>query len=168
MISDTYKELNRQLHENPAYGISGKRYADMIRGLSKWGRLSILDYGAGKCTLAQALGPAYRVTNYDPCIEELSTRPVAHDVVACTDVMEHVEPEYIKAVLSDIRALTKQRALFVISLIPAQKILSDGRNAHISLHEQTEWAAMLTEAGFTIENQSTEDAKEHNAWFIVS
>jgi len=168
MISDTYKELNRQLHEtNPRYGISGKNYADTIRKLSMWGRLTILDYGSGKCTLSQALGPAYRVTDFDPCIEELSAMPLPHDVVVCTDVMEHVEPEFIKAVLDDIRGLTKRVAFFSISLVPAKKTLADGRNAHISLHPQSAWAEMLEGAGFTIDNQTVED-EEHNAWFIVS
>lgn len=151
MISETYKELNRKLHSvNKDYGISGQKYLDIVRPISNHGRLAILDYGCGKATLAHALGPAYRVTNYDPCMKEYETRPEPHDVVVCTDVMEHVEPEHIDAVLNDIRSLTKQVAFFSICIVPARKVLDDGRNAHISLHPVDWWKERITAAGFEI------------------
>lgn len=167
LITPEYKELNRRLHQdNQHYGTSGAQWRDAVRELSDYGRRTILDFGAGKCTLAKALGPAYRVTNYDPCIKGLDTPPEPHDVVVCGDVMEHVEPELVMNVLREVRRLTKMRALFVISLIPAKKTLADGRNAHLSLHTQDEWVAMLTEAGFTVEETNSGE-KGYTAWFIV-
>lgn len=153
LITPEYLKLQKQLHaEAPHYGVSGQRYTDIIRGMSDWGRLPILDYGAGKCTLAQALGPAYRVTNYDPCIEGLDTPPEPHDVVACTDVMEHVEPQYIRPMLAELRRLTLKRILFVISVVEAQKTLADGRNAHISIYPREWWLDAMKDAGFTVVN----------------
>lgn len=167
IITPEYRELNRQLHQdNEHYGTSGKQWRDAVRELSGYGRLSILDFGAGKCTLAQALGPAYRVTNYDPCIEGLDTPPEPHDVVVCGDVMEHVEPDLVMNVLREVRRLTRVRALFVIGMIPAKKTLADGRNAHLSLHTQEEWVAKLTAAGFTVIEQSNPDEKGHNSWYV--
>lgn len=168
LITPEYRELNRQLHQtSDAYGTSGAQWRDAVRAISEFGRLNILDFGCGKATLSKALGPAYRVTNYDPCIDGLDTPPEPHDVVVCGDVMEHVEPEFVMNVLKDIRRLTKVRALFVIGMIPAKKTLADGRNAHLSLHSHDEWAAKLKEAGFEVLESSNPNEKGGNAWFVM-
>lgn len=168
LMTPEYRELNRHLHQsNETYGTSGHNWREAVRELSDYGRLAILDYGCGKMTLAKALGPAYRVTNYDPCIAGLDIPPEPRDVVVCGDVMEHVEPEYLADVLADVRRLTRHKALFVIGMVPASKTLADGRNAHISLHSHDEWCAMLADAGFSLEDSSDPDEKGPNAWFIV-
>lgn len=168
LITAEYRELNRKLHEdNDRYGTSGHMWRDAVRDLSEYGRLDILDFGSGKCTLAKSLGPAYRVTNYDPCIEGLDTPPEPHDVVVCGDVMEHVEPECVMNVLNEVRRLTRVRALFVIGMTPAMKVLADGRNAHISLHSHEEWVAKLNAAGFEVINESNPNDEGHNAWFVT-
>lgn len=151
LITPEYLALQKQLHEsNETYGTSGARYADIVRQISKWGRLSILDYGCGKQTLAKALGPAYRVTNFDPCIPGLDEPPVPHPTVACTDVLEHIEPELVNNVLAELRRLTMGRALLVINTGPARKVLADGRNAHISMHPAEWWMERIKAAGFEI------------------
>ena len=167
MISPEYKILNRALHEtSDEYGTSGAMWRDFVRNLSDWGRLTILDYGCGKATLSDALGPAYRVANYDPCIPGMDAAPTPADLVVCGDVMEHVEPEFVDAVLADVRRLTRVRAFFVIAQHEAKKVLADGRNAHLSVHPQSWWADKLKSHGFEIESTSEEDAKAHNCWFI--
>lgn len=169
LITPEYRELNRKLHQdNEHYGTSGKNWRNAVRELSEYGRLQILDYGCGKQTLKAALGPAYRVTGYDPCIEGLDTPPEPHDVVVCGDVMEHIEPDLVMNVLTDVRRLMKVRGLFVIGMMPAKKTLADGRNAHLSLHTQEEWVEKLTAAGFTVEEQSNPEEKGQNSWFVVS
>lgn len=168
LITPEYRELNRQLHEtNGSYGTSGANWREAVRELSEYGRRNILDYGCGRCTLSKALGPAYCVTNYDPCIEGLDTPPEPHDVVVCGDVMEHVEPDLVMNVLQDVRRLMKVRGLFVIGMIPARKTLADGRNAHLSLHSHSEWVAKLQAAGFEVVEQSDPNEKGNNAWFVV-
>lgn len=168
LITPEYRELNRKLHQdNEHYGTSGKNWRNAVRELSEYGRLSILDYGCGKQTLKEALGPAYRVTGYDPCIEGLDTPPEPHDVVVCGDVMEHVEPDLVMNVLTEIRRLCRVRGLFVIGMNPAKKTLADGRNAHLSLHTQEEWVAKLTAAGFEVVEQSDPNEKGHNSWFVT-
>ena len=140
-----YKQLNEQMHIiRPDYGMSGKKYAQKVQmAYLMYGCMSVLDYGCGKTTLADSL-PQFKVTNYDPCIPRWSTRPGPHDLVACTDVMEHIEPEFIDKVLDDIKYLAKKVVFFSISTRPAAKTLPDGRNAHISIHPYTWWFEKLS------------------------
>ena len=131
MISEEYKELNRKLHENPDYGTSGRFYVEKVRG---FGIKDILDYGCGKGTLEAGLG--WKIKNYDPVTNP--ERPEPADLVVCTDVLEHIEPEYLDAVLEDLRSLTKGVGYFVLNTGKAKKYLEDGRNAHL-IQEGKEW-----------------------------
>jgi len=167
LITPEYKALQKQLHEAaPHYGVSGARYINIVRDISDWGRLPILDYGCGKCTLSQGLGPAYRVTNYDPCIDGLDTPPVPHPIVTCTDVLEHIEPEFIKETLAELRRLTLERIFFVVSVSPAQKTLSDGRNAHISLFPGEWWFEAISKAGFVL-GEKYDDGEGFNTFGLI-
>ena len=144
MISAEYLALQEQMHrEKEGYGISGARYAKQVASLAK--KLpahTILDYGCGKRLLQKALG--YAITNYDPAIPEFAARPKGRfDLVVCTDVMEHIEPEHEEAVIDDIANLTETAAFFSISLQRASKHLPDGRNAHINLKSIGQWIEAL-------------------------
>lgn len=165
LITEQYREQNRALHAARAdYGTSGQRYAAEVRPLADWGRKAILDFGAGKCTLAARLGPAYRVTNYDPCVEGLDATPEPHPVVTCTDVLEHVEPGCLDAVLADLRRVTQEVGLLVVHLTAAKKTLPDGRNAHLIQQPALWWQDKLIAAGFSIERHAF---SEHEALFVV-
>jgi hypothetical protein len=109
----------------------------MVRDLAKsLPATTILDYGAGKRTLERALG--FGIANYDPAIEEISAPPDPADLVVCTDVLEHIEPECLDAILDDLRRLTVRAVLLSVATRPAKKTLADGRNAHL-IQEPTEW-----------------------------
>ena len=165
LITDAYREQNRQLHAaRDDYGTSGKAWAPQVRPLADWGRKAILDFGCGKATLAARLGPAYRVTNHDPCIDGLDAMPEPHPVVVCGDVLEHVEPECLDAVLAELGRVTQEVGLFVVHLTAAKKSLPDGRNAHLIQQPADWWAARIASAGFAIEKHG---ASEHEAWFVV-
>ena len=48
-ISDDYRNAQKQLHENPNYGVASLQYAPFIMGvIEKLGAKSISDYGARK------------------------------------------------------------------------------------------------------------------------
>jgi hypothetical protein len=150
LISDRYREMNQVLHRTmPNFGTSGQRYAMPVQQMmSRYNTAEILDYGCGKRTLEHALG--FPITNYDPCVPGLEKSPGPHDIVVCTDVLEHIEPECLDDVLSDIRRCTKKAAFLLIATRPAQKTLSDGRNAHLIQEPYPWWKAKLEKAGFVI------------------
>lgn len=137
MISDEYRAMNAALHKDESYGTSGSRYAQQILALAtSMQTQDILDYGCGKSTLSSNL--PFRISQYDPAIEKHSKLPKPADLVVCTDVLEHVEPEHLETVLAHLRELTKVKGFLIIATRPAKKILSDGRNAHLTV-ETPEW-----------------------------
>ena len=168
MLTPAYIELNRTLHaEMPEYGTSGQNYAPIVAAVANHIKSrDVLDYGAGKCTLQAALG--WDLQNYDPCVAGIDARPSAADLVVSTDVLEHVEPEHLDAVLNDIAGLTKRLAILAVDTGPAVKFLADGRNAHLIQQPMEWWRPQLeqrfrlirlwdTGAGFLFIGQSLKD-----------
>lgn len=154
LITEEYRELNRTLHiEKPrSYGVSGKRWANAVQEVVRARECkSVLDYGCGKQTLAREVSLPTDVTwqDYDPCISGLDARPSPADLVVCGDVLEHIEPECIDAVLADIASLAKKAAYLVVAIVPAIKSLPDGRNAHLIVEPLSWWGGKLGEH-FTI------------------
>ena len=111
----------------PPAGRDGRRLAPDGR--------TLLDYGAGKGTLALAM-PDVPVRNYDPVT--FPDDPDPADFVACLDVLEHIEPECLKAVLWHLRSKVLKAGFLTIATRPAKKILPDGRNAHLII-KPAEW-----------------------------
>lgn len=145
MISETYRQLNAQLHKQQhAYGCSGSRWADLVLDLVRRHDMGdVLDYGCGKQTLAGMIAHQVSCRGYDPAIPHLSARPEPADLVTCTDVMEHVEPEHIDAVLGDIASLARKGAFFVISCERGGRKLPDGRFAHLVVKPPEWWLRKL-------------------------
>jgi hypothetical protein len=162
LISESYRQLNKLLHESrPDYGTSGQRYAGIVEQLvEKYGTHEVLDYGCGKRTMQAAL--TFAITNYDPCIPGLDSVPEPHDIVTCTDVLEHIEPECLAEVLADIRRCTKRVALLLVATRPAKKTLADGRNAHLIQEPYDWWRDKFAAAGFTVLQ-----VQEHKGEFLV-
>jgi len=141
LITPEYRALQCQLHELPYYG-SGeatKFWYPMVRmAATQIHASSILDYGCGKGKLAESL-PEHIVLSYDPAIPGRDGPPESADLVVCLDVLEHIEPECLGAVLGDIRQLALVAVLFTIATGPAKKTLADGRNAHLIQEDETFW-----------------------------
>lgn len=149
LITDEYKKQNESLHEsNPAYGTSGHRWAyvvDALAGSMGLIPVDLLDYGAGKGTMAKNITKPYKVHQYDPCIPGMDEPPDPAVMVTCTDVLEHIEPDCLDAVLDDLQRVTKHIGFFTISTKPAKKKLPDGRNAHLIQEPLSWWMPKLTE-----------------------
>jgi hypothetical protein len=59
--------------------------------------------------------------------------------------MEHIEPEYLDDVLRHISGLTLRCCIMRISLLPAAKVLADGRNAHLILQPPDWWIERISQ-----------------------
>lgn len=148
LISDAYLSEQVFLHMQPrGYGAKGGKWHVTVRWLAQqYGCYSVLDYGCGAGGLATALvGSGLSVREYDPAIPEKAGRPIFADLVACTDVLEHVEIEKLPNVLNHICALARKAVFFVVALDDANKTLRDGRNAHITLRPSAWWDAKMAE-----------------------
>lgn len=143
LVSQGYKSQLEKLHAAKRWGADGAKHAREISALcDKTMPATILDYGCGENQLAEALKPR-RVSGYDPGIPERSKLPKPCDLVACTDVLEHVEPAKLEAVLDHIFRLTARVAYLVISMRAANAILPDGRNAHLIVEGEEWWREKL-------------------------
>jgi len=141
-----YEALQRQLHEDASYGTSGHKHAGRIVQLAKQiGTRDILDYGRGKGTLAKSM--PFKINEYDPFVPGYDAEPEPADLVVCSDVLEHIEPQCVESVLGHLHGLTK-KALFVdVACRPAKKVLADGRNAHLIQWEPHKWLLELMDYG---------------------
>jgi 2-polyprenyl-3-methyl-5-hydroxy-6-metoxy-1,4-benzoquinol methylase len=138
LISAEYRSLNAELHRtNLAYGVGGEKHADTVLKISEAMKSkNILDYGCGKGRLGRAM--PFQIAEYDPAVPGKDEAPKPADLVVCTDVLEHIEPEKIFYVLDDIRRCVRQVGFFVIHTGPSTKTLPDGRNAHV-LQRNPKW-----------------------------
>lgn len=139
------------------WGLGGRQFVGhVIHLIGKVDAKSVLDYGCGRGTLKAALDSAENealcldVREYDPGIEGKSELPEPADIVVCTDVLEHVEPDRLKAVLAHIFDLTRKVCFAVVATRPAEKRLPDGRNAHLIIDNAGWWVEQFRSAGFTL------------------
>lgn len=144
LITPEYRSLNGQLHSNdPNFGGHGRKWAPTIENFAKQiSAKRILDYGAGKCTLALSL-PNLPIFNYDPAIPGLDDDPQPADLLVSTDVMEHIEPECLDDVLDHMMALSLAAVFLIVATRPALKSLPDGRNAHLIQKRIAWWLPKL-------------------------
>ncbi len=145
LISEDFCELNAKLHrDNPTYGAGGAKHTATVLALAKSiNTTSVLDYGCGKGLLAASL--PFPIWEYDPAIPGKDATPRAADLVVCTDVLEHIEPEKINYVIGDLRRCVIKGGYFVIHLGPAQKTYADGRNTHLIQESPKWWETRLAE-----------------------
>ena len=148
LISDTYKAQNAHLHATiPYYGSKGNQWAAYVTQLMREdGHQTILDYGCGKGSLGRTLEEwGYgSIAEYDPAVAGKDHQPEPADLVVCTDVLEHIEPEHWDAVLADLARVTRKKLFFDVCTEPAVKTLTDGRNAHLMVHDAAWWKEQLS------------------------
>jgi hypothetical protein len=173
LITDDYKKLNEDLHKaNKHFGTSGKKYVSYVMELIRELRTEdILDYGCGKSTLADNI--PFKIKQYDPCVPKFSATPDPAELVVCTDVLEHIEPDLIDNVLDDLKRVTLVAGFFSIANGEALKKLSDGRNAHLIQKPAKWWLPKILErfelVSFTLrqEPQSNEHKSMEEYILIV-
>ena len=171
LISKAYLDTQVALHATRSYGADGSRWAGVVKGIAKqYDCGSVLDYGCGQGSLARALqGCGLSVREYDPAIQGKNDAPVFADMVACTDVLEHIEPDRLDKVLAHIRQLARKVVFLVVSTRWAVKVLRDGRNAHLIVEPGEWWQARVEAAGFTMQPvpDLLVNKKPRKAWIAV-
>lgn len=180
LISDGYLKEQEILHAAPrGYGGRGSKWSPVVEELLRRYRCaSMLDYGCGQGSLVRALSsdfrfdPAVEFREYDPAIPEKSQVPTAKaDLVVCTDVLEHIESDKIFHVMRHLAELTNRALFAVISLVPTNKVLTNGQQAHILIRSTEWWNYQFEEAGFALAKtvkgrDPKKDRKQYAAvWF---
>ncbi len=87
----------------------------------------------------------YDVQFYEPAFEQWNHDPEPADMVVVRDVLEHVEPECLDAVLEHIRSKTKKLLWALIPHSESSDKLPDGRNAHLIVEPHSWWRDRLEE-----------------------
>ena len=82
---------------------------------------------------------------YDPGVPEYAGDPVPAEMVVCIDVLEHIEPDCLDAVMDHLEELTQKVLFATVHTGPAGKTLPDGRNAHLIQKSYEFWLPMFTE-----------------------
>ena len=144
LITEDYRKMQQQLHENPKYGVASTHYAPMVAQVADTlGAREMLDYGAGKgrlgTTLKEIMKNPPTICHYDPAIPAWSARPEPCGLVACIDVLEHIEPDLLDHVLDDLQRVVAGVGVFTVHTHAAQKVLPDGRNAHLIQQPASWW-----------------------------
>jgi hypothetical protein len=166
-ISKEYLDLQSTLHENPHYGVASLGYAPTIAHVFRMiGAQSVSDYGAGKCNLRTGLEKAglraFAYFPYDPVFPDYGS-PRTADLVCCIDVLEHIEEEFLPNVIADLVRITENIGFFTVATGPAQKVLADGRNAHL-IQKPAAWWLPKFLPYFNIEHLEND---EQGFWMIV-
>jgi len=155
--SEDYKQELVNKHKRDIWGI-GTAIARMdyiSHHLSKLDAHTVLDYGCGKGNFKKWMSvnlPLYDVYEYDPGIEGKDKPPSPADYIVCWDVMEHIEPKYVDNVISHLHGLMLKGGYIYICLLPAYELLSDGRNAHLTIKSAGWWLEKFNRVFEKVEN----------------
>jgi hypothetical protein len=169
-ITTEYLQIQKELHKNPTYGVASIDFAPIVADFIRHAKInSVSDYGAGKKNLLAGLQlnniNAIEYYPYDPVFPEYGP-PKPAELVCCIDVLEHIEPALLENVLIDLANITLQFGFFSIHLGPADKTLSDGRNAHLIQKPSSWWLPMLCEH-FEIFHLQSHQMMGDGLWVIV-
>jgi hypothetical protein len=171
LITDEYREAQKELHRDPNYGVASEKFAPTVAKLiNSYNVQEMLDYGAGKLRLLKAIadgkmvGHRFRYIPYEPSDERYADTPRPCEMVACIDVLEHIEPDCLDDVLDDLKRVTGEIGFFTIATGPAKKHLPDGRNAHLIQQPMSWWLPKIMDR-FEVQ---TAQKMSHGFWVLVS
>jgi len=143
LLSEYYKNQNRVMHEKePVWAQSGRMWADIVlEQIKRFNSNTVLDYGCGKGKLGELLqGHNFKLSEYDPAIPGKDKLPSPADFVIATDVLEHIEPEYLTSVLNHLKSLTLKAGLFnIVTKEATAQTMPDGSNPHKIIQSKEWW-----------------------------
>jgi hypothetical protein len=145
-ISDYMLQQNEEFHiVRKDYGSFGYKWAKGVTALVKLYNInSIIDFGAGKKTLEKSID--MDIQSYDPAFDGPEPNLTPADLLVCTHVLEHVEPEFLSSTLEYLNTLTKKVFLIAVDNGVSGKILPDGMESNLIQKDMTWWQAQLETA----------------------
>ncbi len=138
LASEEHRAAMKQRHE-AGWNSSGHAHAeDVVRFADDLGAASILDYGCGSKSLERAATDKFkrRIVSYDPAFGTGLPKP--SDLIVCTDVLEHVEPDKLDNVIAHIKSLAAKGIYLHGSPALAKKFESPGWR-HIKPATDSAW-----------------------------
>ena len=151
LISDYYKQQLKEYHKDRSWGGTGRQHAQEILDIAKeYKCFDALDYGSSdhedclKRHFQRNYPGQLLFYEYDPAISHKSAMPSPKDILVCTDVLEHIEPDKLDNVLLHMENCMRKCGFFVISTIPAFSILPNGANAHLIVEDKDWWKEKLS------------------------
>lgn len=157
---DKYERMwELKAYRNYAPGESIARYAFNKMGMLKGD--TIIDFGCGTGRparqlqmmgaavtgidhAANCLDPNVNINFLQCCLWDLPP-DLRASYGYCTDVMEHIPPEKVDAVLSEIRRVIRKKTIFQIATFPDGMGKRIGETLHLSVHGLEWWEAKLSE-----------------------
>lgn len=163
LISPDYQQQQQHMHETISdYGHMASRYGDLVGAMvDNMGINTLLDYGCGhNLSLQKNLKPQrpFKYQAYDPGVPEYAGDPKPAELVVCIDVLEHIEPDCLEAVLDHLEELTEKVLFATVHTKAAHKKLPDGRNAHLIQQPYEWWIPKLSER-FSLQSLQHRDHK---------
>lgn len=175
LISDEYKSLLLEYRNTSgsAWGGGGGPHVPYVEALIREnGVRSLVDYGCGRGLLLEALIERDevhpdRVCGYDPGVIGRDSIPegIRFDMLVSTDVLEHIEPDCLYAVLDHMRSLA-DLAYLNIHTGPARAVLPDGRNAHLIQKPWDWWQERLEHHWGSVERHAEDRFSDVRPSFV--
>ena len=157
MMSNSLKNMYKEIHRTTPFGKRGKFPKHLEKFINDKKPQSILDFGCGKGRLIEKIKDTYPDIDErgdDPANPEFekSINDVRVDMIISSDVLEHVEPEYIDDTLKFLQ--TKSKFFYhLIACSPAKLILPDGRNAHLIVENDQWWRKRFSDLSYKIHQE---------------
>ncbi len=144
-ITDDYRALQTEMHSRrEEYGAAGGQWAQLVVDVANSvGSKDVLDYGAGKQNLAKSV-PSLNIKSFDPAIPEISDTPNPADVVVCTHVLPFVEASKLKAVMEDLKRVTKKTLVVAISTNESSKLMDNGESVTQTVLDYPSWIEYIS------------------------
>ena len=145
MITEQYKKYLHELHSRNKFSEKNLWYDDIKSFISNEPLPdSVLDFGCSHGALIQKIKNDFSeikvVDGYDPGVLKFEKKPSrTYEMLVSTDVIEHIEPDFLDETLVYIDSLFEKTAWIIIACYPAKKSLPDGRNAHLTIETPKWW-----------------------------
>jgi 2-polyprenyl-3-methyl-5-hydroxy-6-metoxy-1,4-benzoquinol methylase len=161
MISADYKEQLQTMAARHQFKEKLPKYHLVQDFLKDESPKSLIDFGCAHGAMINRIKNDFPdiliVDGYDPGVIEYEKFPQQqYDCLVSNDVIEHIEPRYLDSTLIAMNTLFTKSAWLIVACYPAKKILPDGRNAHLSVHEPDWWIEKIKK---TFSNVTIEQAE---------